>query len=59
MNQLPQIPTFQQQPIPVSTFPVWALPLLMQNVISYLQDGGKIPTELVVNPVLAAVSLAC
>lgn len=59
MNQLPQIPAFQQQPIPVSTFPVWALPLLMQNVISYLQDGGKIPTELVVNVVLAAVSEVC
>ncbi|WP_145581964.1 DUF3987 domain-containing protein [Yersinia vastinensis] len=59
MNQLPPGPTFQQQPIPISTFPVCALPLLMQNVISYLQDGGKIPTELVVNPVLAAVSLAC
>ncbi|MDZ5729318.1 YfjI family protein [Enterobacter sp. D2] len=40
-------------------FPVDALPLIMQNTINYLQDGGKVPTVLVVNAVLAAVSLAC
>ncbi|TQN82078.1 UNVERIFIED_ORG: uncharacterized protein DUF3987 [Citrobacter freundii] len=44
---------------PVSPFPVDALPLIMHNAISYLQDGGKVPTLLAVNAVLAAVSLAC
>ena len=44
---------------PVSPFPIDALPLIMQNAISYLQDGGKVPTVMAVNAVLAAVSLAC
>ncbi|HDK7280019.1 TPA: DUF3987 domain-containing protein [Cronobacter sakazakii] len=44
---------------PASPFPINALPLLMQNAINYLQDGGKVPAILAVNAILAAVSLAC
>lgn len=40
-------------------FPIDALPLIMQNTINFLQDGGKVSSVLAVNAVLAAVSLAC
>ncbi|BFI63142.1 hypothetical protein KD5_28920 [Yersinia pseudotuberculosis] len=59
MSYLPLLPGFQYQAIPVPTIPLWAFTSVMQNAINYLQDGGKIPEELVVNVVLAAVSEAC
>ncbi|MBA7942498.1 DUF3987 domain-containing protein [Citrobacter sp. RHBSTW-00271] len=45
--------------IPVYPFPTEHFPLIMQNAIRYLQDGGKNPAELAANAVLVAVSLAC
>ncbi len=60
MCNLPSMPQFQQlQTAPVCPFPTDALPPLMKNAISYLQNSGKIPVELAANAVLAAVSLAC
>lgn len=60
MSYSPPIPQFSHfQPNPTYSFPTDELPLLMQNAIIYLQDRGKIPTELAANAVLAAVSLAC
>ncbi|MGF6269778.1 hypothetical protein ABIE17_002304 [Lelliottia nimipressuralis] len=59
MHHLPPAPVFQQQPIPVSTFPVWAFPPVLQDVTYYLQDGGKIPVELIANSVLGTVSEIC
>lgn len=59
MSYLPLMPVFQHQIIPVPTIPVWAFTSVMQNSINHLQDGGKIPVELVVNVTLAAVSEAC
>ncbi|UJR64724.1 DUF3987 domain-containing protein [Dickeya zeae] len=54
------MPQFQQlQTASVCPFPTDALPPLMKNAISYLQNSGKIPAELAANAVLAAVSLAC
>ncbi len=60
MPYSPSSPLLQHfQPNPAHSFPTDALPPLMKNAIRYLQDGGKIPTELAANAVLAAVSLAC
>ncbi|HBR2866335.1 MAG: DUF3987 domain-containing protein [Klebsiella pneumoniae] len=59
MNQLSPMPGSHHLVIPVPTIPLWAFTPVMQKAINYLQDGGKIPVELVVNVVLAAVSEAC
>ncbi|EFC9832182.1 DUF3987 domain-containing protein [Escherichia coli] len=59
MSYLPLVPGCQHQTIPMPTIPLWAFTPMMQKGINYLQDGGKIPVELVVNVVLAAVSEAC
>lgn len=59
MSYLPLLPGCQHQIIPMPTIPLWAFTPVMQKAINYLQDGGKIPVELVVNVVLAAVSEAC
>lgn len=60
MSYLPPVPEFSHyQPNPFNAFLTDPLPSLMQDVISALQDGGKISTELAINAVLAAVSMAC
>lgn len=60
MSYLPPAPPYSPfQPNPVYPFPTEQLPLVMQNAIHYLQDGGKNPAELAANAVLGAVSLAC
>lgn len=59
MNQLSPMPGSHHLVIPEPTIPLWAFTPVMQKAINYLQDGGKIPVELVVNVVLAAVSEAC
>lgn len=43
MSYLPPALPMVNSAIP---FPVDALPLIMQNAINYLQDGGKVPTVL-------------